>query len=83
MEVDRLISLFAQRIGGYIAYDVLVGVKLEEGDSLSNLVLLNGSVEPNDCSIGDEDYSVDTNQVELSHLLVLCTAEFFLTAKVW
>lgn len=77
-----LILLFAQPIGGYIAYDVIVGVNLEEGDSLSNLILLNGFVEPNACSIGDEEYSANINRVGLSHLSVLCTAEFFLTAKV-
>lgn len=57
-------------------------MKLEGGDSLSNLILLNGFVEPSDCSIGDEEYSANINRIELSHLLVLCTAEFFLTAKV-
>lgn len=72
-----------QLTGGYVAYDVQVVVDLE-GDinSLSDLTLVSGSLEPSNCSIGDEEYTAGTDRVALSRLSVLCTAKVFLTAKV-
>ena len=57
-------------------------MELEGGDLLSNLTLLNSSLEPSVCLDGNEELSVDVNRVEFMQLLVACTVEFFFTAQV-
>lgn len=66
-----------------MAYDVLILIQLDEGDLLSNLTLINDTLQPNGCSSGDEVYTVlGGNQVQLSHLLLPCDAEITLAAQV-
>ena len=68
---------------GSVAYDALIVVEFEGGDTLYNLTLLYYSFEPRGCSAGDEQYTmVDNRTMMLSHLLVACTAEISLTAQV-
>ena len=68
---------------GSVAYDTLIVVEFEGGDTLYNLTLLYYSFEPRGCSAGDEQYTmVDNRTMMLSHLLVACTAEISLAAQV-
>ena len=50
--------------------------------ALSSLMLLRGSLEPNGCSSGDEEFTADNNSVTLSKFLVTCRAELSFTAVV-
>jgi hypothetical protein len=70
------------QVGGYVAYDVLLLLELDGGETLSNLTLLRGSLEPNGCSSGDEEFTIGINSVTLSKFLVTCRAELSFTAVV-
>ena len=62
---------------------MLILVQLDGSATLSNLMLLSNSVEPNGCSSSNEVYTLlGGNQVRLSHLLVTCGAEITLVAQV-
>ena len=53
-----------------------------EGDVLSELTLLRGSLEPSGCSSGDEEFTVGVKRVTLSRFLATCRAELSFTAQV-
>ena len=57
-------------------------VKLEGGYEFSDLTLLRSDIEPSSCSIGDEEYTVSSDSVQLTHLYVACTADLYFTAQV-
>ena len=82
-----IISLFSsydwQPITGYIAYDVVVQVKLEADLPFINFSLVGTSFEPSGCSLGDEEYTItDNHSVRLSQLVASCTATVLLSAQV-
>lgn len=72
-----------QPVTGYVAYDVVVLIELEGGDLLTNLTVSVGSVEPNGCAQGNEEFRVrNGHRVRMSHLLAACSAEITLAAQV-
>ncbi len=82
MHMQLLYHIATFQAGGYVAYDVLLLLELDGGETLSNLTLLRGSLEPSGCSSGDEDFTVGISSVTLSKFLVTCRAELSFTAVV-